>query len=71
MKLPERARIIVEVDLSRQRAGYSTEGIGYLMQRLLTGQEADMTNLANLGITVREVSEDQDEFIAIKREVME
>lgn len=55
MKLTGRARIVVELDLSQQRAGYSTDGIGYLFERLLTGQEADMTNLANLGITVREV----------------
>lgn len=67
MKLTGRARIVVEVDLSKQRAGYDTSCIGYLMERLLTGEEAEMDNLANLGITVREIGEDQDEYIAIPR----
>lgn len=54
MKLSGKYRIVITGDVSKIGGGTSPDAIGHLMQRLLTGQEAVMENLANLGITVRE-----------------
>lgn len=71
MKLTGKYRIVVEGDTSQIGGGSNPDAIGHLFQRLLSGEEAVMANLANLGITVREIGEDQDEYIAIRREAME
>jgi hypothetical protein len=65
MKLTGKYRIVIEGDASNVGTA-SHDAIGYLFQRLLTGLEADMTNLSNLGITVRYPGED-DEFVRIER----
>ena len=64
MKLTGKYRIEVTGDIDKLGVGYSHDAIGYLFHRLLTGQEAKMDNLANLGITVRLVD---DEFVTIPR----
>lgn len=73
MKLAGEYRLLVEGDTGKVGVGYDHRAIGYLFQRLLTGEEANMENLANLGITVTVLGEDDDgsEFVAIRRETMD
>lgn len=57
MKLAGRFRIVIEGDLADQvtAGGRSTNVIGYLMERLLTGQAAAVeTELETWGIRVRD-----------------
>lgn len=64
MKLTGPYQIIVEGDIARLGVGFDHKSIGYLFQRLLTGEEAAMEDLSNLGITVRFVGEDDDALAA-------
>lgn len=66
MKLSGKYRIEISGDIEQLGLGYDHGAIGYLFQRLLSGEEAAMENLANLGITVRDVT-GEDEFVAIPR----
>lgn len=68
MKLTGPYRITVTGDITKLGVGFDHKSVGYLFGRLLTGEEAAMENLANLGIAVEL---EDDEFVAIKREVME
>lgn len=67
MKLTGKCRILIEGVLTKLGVGYDHGIIGYLFGRLLTGDEAVMTNLENLGIQVVECETESDEFIAIPR----
>jgi hypothetical protein len=66
MKLHGPYRLLVTGDVSKLGVGYDHSVIGYMFQRLLTGETAVMTNLENLGITVR-LCGDEDEFVKIER----
>ena len=68
MKLKGRYRILVEGDTDKLGVGFDHTIIGYLFQRLLTGQDAEVNlNLRNLGIQVLECDDGSDEFVKIPR----
>ena len=68
MKLRGRYRLLVKGDLDKMGIGYSTNAIGYLFERLLSGREAMMDNLAHMSIEVRQLA-DNDEIISVPPEL--
>lgn len=69
MKLEGCYRLLIEGDTSAlvSAGGRNPDVIGYLMQRLLTGQEAAMEELSTWGITVAECDPGDDQFVKIER----
>jgi hypothetical protein len=64
MKLTGKYRLVIEGDIEEMcRHGRNKDMIGYILQRLLSGQEAAVEELDSWGIEVRLV----DEYIAIPR----
>lgn len=62
MKLIGRYRLLVKGDTNKLPS--TRNAIAYLFDRLLSGDKAEMWNLNNLGIEVRQL-EDNDEVISI------
>lgn len=62
MRLIGRYRLLVKGDTTKLHSQRQT--ISYLFDRLLSGQEAAMWNLRNLGIEVRQL-EDGDEVVSV------
>lgn len=62
MRLIGKYRLVVKGD--PRQVPSTTSAIGYLFERLLTGQPADMSNLDNFGIEVRQL-EDSHEIITV------
>lgn len=69
MKLHGKYRLLIEGDLDKliTAGGRNRDLIGYLLQRLLTGETASMSELAYWGISVVECDPDSDEFITIPK----
>lgn len=63
MRLIGRYRLLVKGDTSKLPSSHGP-AVLYLFDRLLSGQEAEMRNLNNLGIEVRQL-EDGDEIIYV------
>lgn len=62
MRLIGRYRLVVKGDPGKVPS--TNSAIGYLFERLLTGQAAEMGNLHSLGIEVRAL-EDGDEIVSV------
>lgn len=62
MRLIGRYRLLVQGDTSKLPS--TRNAIAYLFDRLLSGSEAQMGNLDNLGIEVRQL-EDGDEIVSV------
>ena len=62
MRLIGRYRLLVTGDTTKLPS--TRNAISYLFDRLLSGQAAEMSNLNNLGIEVRQL-EDKDEIVSV------